>query len=100
MEAIDGALKFIHSKKLANNYLHKITVFCNVEPCIMCASALKLVQVKQIYFGCSNLRFGGCGSVLNLFSDQTENFGCLKKSSSLFSVSFVSLEGFYLFLFI
>lgn len=30
----------------------------------MCASALRQMGIKQVYVGCANDRFGGCGSVL------------------------------------
>jgi len=32
----------------------------------MCASALLQVGIGKVYFGCSNERFGGCGSVMHL----------------------------------
>ena len=45
---------------------NNIVVYVNVEPCIMCASALLDLKVAAIYFGCKNDRFGGCGSVLDV----------------------------------
>lgn len=45
-----------------------ISVYVNVEPCIMCAAALMKVRVKSIYYGCKNEKFGGCGSVADLKS--------------------------------
>ena len=44
-----------------------VAVYVNCEPCVMCASALQRVRVKAIFFGCSNPRFGGCGTVVNVF---------------------------------
>lgn len=41
-------------------------LYVTVEPCIMCAAALSIVNFGKIHFGCYNDRFGGCGSVLNL----------------------------------
>ena len=35
----------------------------------MCASALRLVNIANCVYGCSNERFGGCGSVLNISSN-------------------------------
>ena len=32
----------------------------------MCASALRQLGIRNVYFGCANQRFGGCGSVLNV----------------------------------
>ena len=39
----------------------KLSVYVNVEPCIMCASALAKLNISKIIFGCSNDKFGGCG---------------------------------------
>ncbi|KAG8985523.1 tRNA(adenine34) deaminase [Tulasnella sp. JGI-2019a] len=44
--------------------LAETTLYVTVEPCIMCASALRQMGIKQVYVGCANDRFGGCGSVL------------------------------------
>lgn len=32
----------------------------------MCAAALRAIEIKSVIFGCSNDRFGGCGSVLRV----------------------------------
>jgi len=45
-----------------------VTVVVTVEPCIMCATALHDLGVVSIVYGCSNDRFGGCGSVLDVAS--------------------------------
>ena len=47
-------------------YFRDAVVYVNCEPCIMCASALQQLKVKGIFYGCSNPRFGGCGSVLDV----------------------------------
>lgn len=54
---------------------HSISIFestelyVTVEPCIMCASILRQYHIKAVYYGCSNERFGGTGSVLSIHSD-------------------------------
>ncbi|KAK0185252.1 cytidine deaminase-like protein [Armillaria mellea] len=40
------------------------TLYVTVEPCIMCGSALRQLGIKEVFYGCANDRFGGCGSVL------------------------------------
>ena len=35
----------------------------------MCACALRLAGLIKVVYGCSNDRFGGCGSVLNIAED-------------------------------
>lgn len=42
----------------------KVTLFVTVEPCIMCAAALRLLGLTKVHFGCYNERFGGCGSII------------------------------------
>eukprot|EP00501_MAST-03F_sp_TOSAG23-6_P001193 GSMAST32.ASY1.ANO1.1237.1 assembled CDS len=49
-----------------HSLLRKSDLYVTVEPCIMCASALSLIGIRKVYFGCHNERFGGNGSVLSL----------------------------------
>ncbi|TFK43091.1 cytidine deaminase-like protein [Crucibulum laeve] len=46
--------------------LEDTTLYVTVEPCIMCASALRQLGIKEVFYGCANDRFGGCGSVLGV----------------------------------
>ncbi|KAM3160706.1 CMP/dCMP-type deaminase domain-containing protein [Lachancea thermotolerans] len=46
-----------------------ITLYVTVEPCIMCASALKQLGIQKVVFGCGNERFGGNGSILSIQKD-------------------------------
>ncbi|SCU94043.1 LAFA_0F19526g1_1 [Lachancea sp. 'fantastica'] len=48
---------------------HNITLYVTVEPCIMCASALKQLGIQKVVFGCGNERFGGNGSILRIHQD-------------------------------
>lgn len=41
-------------------------LYVTCEPCIMCAAALAMIGINQVFFGCKNDRFGGCGSLLHL----------------------------------
>jgi tRNA-specific adenosine deaminase 2 len=38
------------------------TLYVTVEPCIMCASALRQLHVRRVVYGCANDKFGGCGA--------------------------------------
>lgn len=46
--------------------LKETTLYVTVEPCIMCASALRQLEIREVYYGCENGKFGGCGSVLGV----------------------------------
>ncbi|ODQ77433.1 hypothetical protein BABINDRAFT_20086, partial [Babjeviella inositovora NRRL Y-12698] len=68
--------KILAQKQFKDNrevveYMHGVVLYVTVEPCVMCASALKQLGLKKIYFGCLNDRFGGNGSVLNINRRQT-----------------------------
>lgn len=55
--------------QLSNCYL-----YVTVEPCVMCASALKITNIKKVFYGCSNTKFGGNGSVYSLNIKDTLGF--------------------------
>lgn len=46
--------------------LRKSDLYVTVEPCIMCASFLRQLGIRKVYFGAVNDRFGGTGGVLNI----------------------------------
>ncbi|KAH8740959.1 hypothetical protein FG386_002505 [Cryptosporidium ryanae] len=48
-------------KRICSSY----DLFVTVEPCIMCIGFINQSGIRNIYYGCRNDRFGGCGSVLN-----------------------------------
>lgn len=69
LEAIDEILADQELTPHATEYpLSDTTLYVTVEPCIMCASALRQMGIKEVYYGCDNDRFGGCGSVLGVNS--------------------------------
>jgi len=48
---------------IARNYrLEGATLFCTLEPCVMCAGALVAARVARLVFGARDLRFGGVRS--------------------------------------
>lgn len=53
----------------------KCTLYVTVEPCVMCAYALRVVGLLHVFFGCSNSRFGGCGSVMSVATDELSTTG-------------------------
>jgi tRNA(adenine34) deaminase len=47
---------------LANYRLTGATLYCTLEPCVMCAGALVAARVERLVFGARDLRFGGVRS--------------------------------------
>lgn len=77
MEAIDILIEAwqrdgLSTSEVADKFSRcKLYVTC--EPCIMCASALSIVGIKEVYYGCANDKFGGCGSILSLHLGSRES---------------------------
>ncbi|XP_037497944.1 tRNA-specific adenosine deaminase TAD2 isoform X2 [Jatropha curcas] len=72
MEAIDVLLKQwqksgLSTLEVAENF-SQCTLYVTCEPCIICAAALSILGIKEVYYGCANDKFGGCGSILSLHS--------------------------------
>jgi tRNA-specific adenosine deaminase 2 len=68
-EAIDQLVGACHGDMTAvRAVLAKSTLYVTVEPCIMCAAALRLFSLPLAVFGCRNDRFGGCGTVEHIHS--------------------------------
>jgi tRNA(Arg) A34 adenosine deaminase TadA len=53
--------------------LSAITLYVTVEPCVMCASALRQIGIGRVVYGCGNDRFGGCGSVICINSSYVKS---------------------------
>ncbi|XVE68247.1 hypothetical protein DITRI_Ditri09bG0052900 [Diplodiscus trichospermus] len=80
MEAIDVLLEKWRrdglSKSEVSENFSKCVLYVTCEPCIMCAAALSILGIKEVYYGCVNEKFGGCGSILSLHSSCSEPTIC------------------------
>ncbi|KAM0788782.1 hypothetical protein ACM66B_002872 [Microbotryomycetes sp. NB124-2] len=56
-------------RKIWQTPLKGLTLYVTVEPCIMCASAMRQVGIGKVVYGCANDRFGGCGGVQSINAD-------------------------------
>ncbi|KAL5834974.1 hypothetical protein ACOSQ4_014471 [Xanthoceras sorbifolium] len=72
MEAIDVLLDQWQRDGLSQSEVaekfSKCCLYVTCEPCIMCAAALSILGIREVYYGCANDKFGGCGSILSLHS--------------------------------
>ncbi|PIO33816.1 hypothetical protein AB205_0049140, partial [Aquarana catesbeiana] len=70
MVAVDQVLDWCRKNDKNSAQVFENTIlYVTVEPCIMCAGALRLLRIPLVVYGCHNERFGGCGSVLNVAAD-------------------------------
>jgi tRNA(adenine34) deaminase len=47
---------------IGNYRLEQATLYCTLEPCVMCAGALVAARIRRLVFGARDLRFGGVRS--------------------------------------
>lgn len=62
--AIRAAATALGDQRLTGCELH-----VTVEPCAMCCGALLLARIDRVVFGAVNEKFGACGSLCDLLSD-------------------------------
>ena len=61
------------AEKIGNYRLEGATLYCTLEPCIMCAGALVQARVSRLVFGARDLRFGGVRSKFQLADNELLN---------------------------
>jgi tRNA(adenine34) deaminase len=61
------------AQKLGNYRLEGVTLYCTLEPCVMCAGALVAARVERLVFGTRDLRFGGVRSKFQLADSELLN---------------------------
>jgi tRNA(adenine34) deaminase len=52
--------------RTGNYRLTGATLYCTLEPCVMCAGALVAARIRRLVFGARDLRFGGVRSKFQL----------------------------------
>ncbi len=67
IEAINDACRTLGTWRLTG-----CSMYVTLEPCPMCAGAVIMSRISEIYYGAREAQTGSCGSVINLFM---ENYG-------------------------
>ena len=50
------------ASSIGNYRLEGVTLYCTIEPCVMCAGAIVAARIARLVFGARDLRFGGVRS--------------------------------------
>ncbi len=66
--AITAAAAYLGSWRLEDTRL-----YVTLEPCPMCAGAIILARVAEVYFGATDPKAGVCGTLMNLLEDERFN---------------------------
>ncbi|KAI0384554.1 cytidine deaminase-like protein [Hypomontagnella monticulosa] len=57
----------LHPAPVVNrSIISECVLYVTVEPCVMCASLLRQLGIKKVYFGAVNDKFGGTGGVFKI----------------------------------
>ena len=67
MQAITSAANAIGGK-----YLNDCELYVTLEPCVMCAGALKWSRVGKLIYGASDLKFGFTRTSYDILHPKTE----------------------------
>lgn len=54
------------SPRVDPSIITECILYVTVEPCVMCASLLRQLGIKKVYFGAVNDKFGGTGGVFSI----------------------------------
>ena len=60
-------------KKLGRWNLSDCDLYVTLEPCAMCGGAIVYSRIAHVYYGADDLRFGCCGTVMNIAADPRLN---------------------------
>ena len=66
--AITSAANYLGTK-----WLKEASLYVTIEPCSMCAGALVLARIKNLYFGACDPKTGACGSIVNIANHRKLN---------------------------
>jgi len=58
---------------LGTKWLNGSSMYVTIEPCSMCAGALVLSRIKDLYFGARDTKTGACSSVFNIANNKKLN---------------------------
>ena len=68
MIALTSAANYLNSK-----WLNDASLYVTIEPCSMCAGAMVLSRIKNLYFGARDPKTGACGSIADIVNHKKLN---------------------------
>ena len=75
--------------------LERAKLYVTLEPCPMCAGAIILARIDEVYFGAADPKAGACGTLMNLLADKRFNHQPALFSGLLAEECGALLSGFF-----
>jgi len=75
--------------------LTECDLYVTKEPCPMCAGAIVHTRIRRVIFGCSDIRAGAAGTVMNLLQHKALNHRCQVTSGVLQAECAALLQDFF-----
>src|SRR6266576_2998921 len=75
--------------------LNECELYVTKEPCPMCAGAIVHSRIRRVIFGCTDVRAGAAGTVMNLLQHNALNHRCLITSGVLQTECASILQDFF-----
>jgi len=75
--------------------LTECDLYVTKEPCPMCAGAIIHTRIRRVIFGCSDIRAGAAGTVINLLQHKALNHRCQVTSGVLQTECAALLQDFF-----
>src|SRR6266702_31302 len=70
-------------------------LYVTKEPCPMCAGAIVHTRIRRVIFGCTDVRAGAAGTVMNLLQHNALNHRCQVTSGVLHAECAALLQDFF-----
>jgi len=83
------------AQRTANYRIEDATLYCTLEPCVMCAGALVAARVKKLVFGARDLRFGGVRSKFRIADSDLLNHTVVVEEGVLAVECVELMRGFF-----
>ncbi len=80
---------------LGNHRLVDTTLYCTLEPCLMCAGAIVHARVQRLVFAATDPKTGAVGSVFDVLSDPRHNHHVEVRSGVLAEEAGERLRAFF-----
>lgn len=71
IHVIEQAAALLHTRRLSD-----CTLYVTLEPCAMCAGAIVLSRIPNVYIGCVDEKTGAVSSLFQLLNDSRLNHQC------------------------